>query len=673
MLPSLPPAITAPAPFPLVTWTSLVTEFVAPGVTRGEYRLLTSSGPLHITVVGVDTHEPTIKIGAVLASDHVISHGETVSAMAARTGAVAGINADYFDIGQTNQPLNIVAQNGLLERSPSSRATLTVTQSGEARFGTYRFAGSVQTATGTTPLDGVNTWGPHGGATLFTARYGGALPATATIATLTPVTPGDDGLSGTYTVASVAPSDRSLPAGPVLAFNGPAKVQGGDQITLSLQTDPPLVPGASAIGGGPLLVAGGEAVDDVDAPAPEEASLRFPVAGVATRADGTLLLIAVDGRLPESSVGLTRPELGALMLALGARDGMATDSGGSATLVARILGEVQPRVLNTPSDGKERPVADGLFVYSTAPAGPISRLVVRPSSVRALGNVAVVLHLAETDAAGHALATLPDSSIETPARVGTASIPIVRDGIEADLPVQTVATLDRLTLEPARPNPDPGATIVFAPLGADQHGQPVALGARVAWSASGGTIDGGTFHAGSHDATVTARAGGAIARLLVRVGRHTEPVALFAPPSGGRLRFVTIPPNGPGSLVAEAPCACVRLSYDFTAAERAAYAAAESVLPEAAVGFGLDVQGDANGEALRATLVDRDGRLARVTLAQTVTWTGWQPVRVGIPPELLPPVKLVSLYALGTLGDAPLHVRGSLAFRAATLLIAGTP
>ena len=56
----------------------------------------------------------------------MISSGETVSAMAARTGAVAGINADYFDIGNTNQPLNVVVRDGALLRTPSKRAAIDV-------------------------------------------------------------------------------------------------------------------------------------------------------------------------------------------------------------------------------------------------------------------------------------------------------------------------------------------------------------------------------------------------------------------------------------------------------------------------------------------------------------------------------------------------------------------
>jgi len=578
----LPSSLAAPAPFPLVTATFLRSEFVAPGVVRGDYRLLTSSGPLHVSVVAVDLHEPTVRLDAVTAYDRMISPGETISAMAARTGAIAGINADYFDIGQTNQPLNIVVRNGALLHAPSTRATLSVMRDGSIRFGTYRLSG-----------DGT--------------------------------------------------------------------------------TDPPLDDVAAALGGGPLLIANGRPAVDPNAPAPEETNLRFPVAGIATQTDGTVLMIAVDGRLPRLSVGLTRPELGALMLGLGASDGMATDSGGSATLVARVLGERFPRPLNTPSDGMERPVADGLFIYSSAPNGPPARLVYRPRTIRALPSVTVSLRGAITDAAGHLLdEPAPPWIITTPAVPGDGTAVKQVGSLEARIPVRVVDRITSLSVSPPRPNPDPGATIALSAIGLDADIVPILVGGRVRWSASSGAIDAaGRFHAGAHDSIVTASAGGATEQVVVLVGRRLARARFF----DGALRwnFVTVPANGPGGLALDETCRCMRLRYDFTTAERAAYAAGEIALPKRAVGFGFDVFGDGAGAALRVTLIDRDGRMQRVTLARRVDWSGWRRIEAPIPDDLTPPIRLVSLYAVGTLGDAPVHASGALAFRDASLVIAGTP
>ena len=73
----------------------------------------------------------------------MISSGETVSSMSLRGDAVAGINGDYFDIGNTNQPLNLVVQDGRLVRTPSKRYALDVLRDGTVRFDTFAFSGTV--------------------------------------------------------------------------------------------------------------------------------------------------------------------------------------------------------------------------------------------------------------------------------------------------------------------------------------------------------------------------------------------------------------------------------------------------------------------------------------------------------------------------------------------------
>jgi exopolysaccharide biosynthesis protein len=75
------------------------------------------------------------------------------------------------------------------------------------------------------------------------------------------------------------------------------------------------------------------------------------------KADGTLLLVTVDGRRPGWSAGLSFAGAARLMRSLGARDALNLDSGGSSTMV------VGRKLVSRPSDPTgERPVSDGLFV-----------------------------------------------------------------------------------------------------------------------------------------------------------------------------------------------------------------------------------------------------------------------------------------------------------------------
>jgi exopolysaccharide biosynthesis protein len=131
----------------------------------------------------------------------------------------------------------------------------------------------------------------------------------------------------------------------------------------------PNVAGAvAAIGGGPILVRDGAWYEDPDAPAPDERDYRWPVVALARQADDHLLLVAVDGRHPERSVGMMRPEFADLLIRFGVTDAMALDSGGSVTMVSRAPGDANVTVRNVPSDhSAERWVSDALFVYSSAP------------------------------------------------------------------------------------------------------------------------------------------------------------------------------------------------------------------------------------------------------------------------------------------------------------------
>ena len=94
------------------------------------YRLLTAAGPLVVSVLLADPRRPDVHVGTVLAHDTIVSKDETASSMARRTGAVGGVNGDYFDINATGAPVGIVVRNGALERTPSARAALTVGRDG---------------------------------------------------------------------------------------------------------------------------------------------------------------------------------------------------------------------------------------------------------------------------------------------------------------------------------------------------------------------------------------------------------------------------------------------------------------------------------------------------------------------------------------------------------------
>jgi hypothetical protein len=377
-------------------------------------------------------------------------------------------------------------------------------------------------------------------------------------------------------------------------------------VTIAAGLTPPQTDLLAAVGGGPLLVANGAPANDRNAPAPEERDVRFPVAGAALTSAGTLLLLSVDGRQTSSSIGVTRPEFGALMLGFGATDGMAFDSGGSATLVARELGDAEPSVANVPSDGEERPVADGLFAYSDAPLGPPAALVVRPAALVTLANVDVPVRLAIVDAAGHVLrpAHLPGGDVvRGVARSGVVALHA--GGFALDVRVRVVPRLARLDIAADTRIAQAGAVVTLRAVGRDQSGVAVALGNRLTWSADAGSFAApGVYRAAAHDARIVARAGGASATYVQHVGSRRLPLDAFDVAHAAAWAFASAPRDLPGSLDIDESSLTLTLAYDFTAGARAAYATTSLLLPGEPLSFTADVEGDSSGVAVRAAFVN---------------------------------------------------------------------
>ncbi len=107
----------------------------------------------------------------------------------------------------------------------------------------------------------------------------------------------------------------------------------------------------------PPLIVGGETYER-----PPKAGVsykeRHPRTAIGLTKDHHLILLIVDGRTA-TAAGMTMAELRETMQALGCVDAINMDGGGSTTIWARGSG-----VLNHPSDGNERPVANAIAVIA---------------------------------------------------------------------------------------------------------------------------------------------------------------------------------------------------------------------------------------------------------------------------------------------------------------------
>ena len=146
-------------------------------------------------------------------------------------------------------------------------------------------------------------------------------------------------------------SQLVLSLGPRLASRL-AKARPGLSVILFTETTPNLAGVQTALGGGPTLVANGAAMKW------SGINLRHPRSAIGWN-DEYLFLVEVDGRQGNLSVGMSFPELAEYMHKLGCTEAMNLDGGGSATLW--VLGNV----INSPSEGRERPAANALVLTET--------------------------------------------------------------------------------------------------------------------------------------------------------------------------------------------------------------------------------------------------------------------------------------------------------------------
>ncbi|MER6560294.1 phosphodiester glycosidase family protein, partial [Streptomyces sp. NPDC001027] len=75
---------------------------VAPGVTYRQYDLAAAAGLARAHVLAVDLAAPRVRLGLLYPG--ATAARATVSSLAGRQKAVAGVNGDFFDITETQHP-----------------------------------------------------------------------------------------------------------------------------------------------------------------------------------------------------------------------------------------------------------------------------------------------------------------------------------------------------------------------------------------------------------------------------------------------------------------------------------------------------------------------------------------------------------------------------------------
>ena len=394
-------------------------DTVAPGLTYR--CMLDRRGPWLLHVVTLDLRNPGYvldgarALGAFFGREKVSA---MASRLAEKGEApLVGINADFFDL-RTGEVENnhvvlgewvkgVVVTDSPHDDFDNAHTQFAVDERGRPLIGRFELHGLVISASRNEPLLGINHRpARRAGLVLFTPWYGTATPRD-TSTRLPPVARDSTGAprsipelraDSARRLAAAATRDArevvlrrlgrredtllyrvesrseltgggtAIPSyGAVLSATGHARemvdelirTRGVVKVVARLGTWS--TPPRAVVGGWPRVVTGGVNVgvvaDSLEGTMPRFSSARHPRSAIAISGDSSqLMLVVVDGRRPWS-VGMSLSELADALIALGARDAMDLDGGGSSTLWIRGA------VVNYPSDAAgERAVGNALFV-----------------------------------------------------------------------------------------------------------------------------------------------------------------------------------------------------------------------------------------------------------------------------------------------------------------------
>ena len=310
-------------------------ETIAPGIDlfrTTDETLLDPAGPVAVYLLRLDPDE--VRIEGALANDEIVG-AERVDALARRRKALAAVNAGFFNV-KNGEPVGLLKIAGELVSDTSLTRGVVAIQSPpggtqqldfdqasvkvEARFRMgAQPASAVRRDLGKTPI-------PRDGLVL---SFGGLEPPSPLdwLAAGTEVT-----IVRHWTALLGTPAERFESARDVINGAGLLRKDG------------------KALSGWP---------ESEGVQATTFVAVRHPRTVIGTDRRGNIWLIAIDGRQPSHSLGMTFTELLALCARLDLVNALNLDGGGSTTMVAKDA------IVNKPSDAAgPRAVSDAILVYS---------------------------------------------------------------------------------------------------------------------------------------------------------------------------------------------------------------------------------------------------------------------------------------------------------------------
>jgi exopolysaccharide biosynthesis protein len=378
----------------VLTWVGVVTLALvatscernpagAPGVSYQHDKI--PKVPWSIHVAKVDRTRADLELRSTLARGKVeglSTLAQQVQALPPADGQpIAAINGDFYVVDEKNpyvgDPRGLQILDGELVSAPTDQASFWIDAAGQPQATNVLSQLKVTWADGSSIPIGLNEERREGSAVLYTPRHGASthtksgreliLEATGG-GPLLPLQAGREfsaRVRETRTNGNAALNDGVLvlSLSTALLTNAARAAQSMDGAVLKVSTAtiPDLTGVKMAISGGYVLLRDGRKQEiqtpQSDAYKYRSVGERHPRAAIGASRQH-VFLVEVDGRQPELSMGMTLAELGDYMQKLGCELALSLDGGASATFW------YQGKVLNSPCNGADRPIANGIVVVA---------------------------------------------------------------------------------------------------------------------------------------------------------------------------------------------------------------------------------------------------------------------------------------------------------------------
>ena len=329
-----------------------VGESLTEGLTYYRDRVPTAAGPADVFLLRLEHPGTALCVIPVLANDGICQK-EILSSIGRRYNAVAAINGCYFT--QRGDPIGTLIINRRLISSPLyNRSVFGISTNGQPLFGNPDFSGVLEAGSSRVEIDAVNQPRTGDKLVVFTPEFARSTMTTES---------GRELVLVQGRVVGLHDRDSLIPPDGVVVSAGGSKsaalsgVRLGDMVKLDYEINAPWKTVQHAVCGGPRLLS--EGLVDINGKEEKfDATItygRHPRSAVGRTFNGDLLFVVVDGR-SQQSAGMTLAELAGYIKKLGGCQAINLDGGGSSSMV------VKGRVVNRPSDGRERPISNGIVI-----------------------------------------------------------------------------------------------------------------------------------------------------------------------------------------------------------------------------------------------------------------------------------------------------------------------